>query len=168
MAKLRGLGTVVQFRAQVVVPPGLYRAGIYVADAALDVNGAPLPLDTSEQKVYTNWLAEQSAYVSRLSNELNTTEELNADYRASLWGNKSLMSIYQAGLISADKNGMYRWELGKTEKHCKDCSRLSGQVHRLKDYQRRRLLPNSDTLECTGMNCDCNLIKTTECAKGRF
>ena len=131
-------------------------------------DGAPLPLDASEQKAYTSWLAEQSAYVSRLSNELNTTEELNADYRASLWGNKSLMSIYQAGLISADKNGMYRWELGKTEKHCKDCSRLSGQVHRLKDYQRRRLLPNSDTLECTGMNCDCNLIKTTERAKGRF
>jgi hypothetical protein len=43
LAKLRGLEVIVEFRAQVVVPPGLYPSAIYVADAALDANGAPLP-----------------------------------------------------------------------------------------------------------------------------
>jgi hypothetical protein len=43
LAKVRGLETVTEFRGQVVVPPGLFPSAIYVADAALDANGAPMP-----------------------------------------------------------------------------------------------------------------------------
>jgi len=52
LAKLRGLETITEFRAQVVVPPGLYPSAIYVADAALDANGAPLPTAGLGVQVY--------------------------------------------------------------------------------------------------------------------
>jgi hypothetical protein len=35
-----------------------------------------------------------------------------------MWANKSLQEIYDAGRISADRNGMYEWVLGRTEQHC--------------------------------------------------
>jgi hypothetical protein len=51
-AKVRGLETVVEFRAQVVVPPGLYPSAIYVAEAARDANGAPMPIAGLGMQVY--------------------------------------------------------------------------------------------------------------------
>lgn len=131
-------------------------------------SGALLPLDPEDNRQYTKWLAEQAVYVSNLNKELRGVESLDADSRATMWGNKSLTAIYDAGRVSADKNGMYEWALGNTEEHCKDCLRLNGQVHRLKDYMRKGWLPKSDRLSCHGFNCDCSLIKTTERAKGRF
>jgi hypothetical protein len=44
LAKLRGLDAQVEFRAQVVVPPGLFPSAIYVAEPALDAGGLPLPI----------------------------------------------------------------------------------------------------------------------------
>jgi hypothetical protein len=52
LAKLRGLESVVEFRAQVVVPSGLFPSVIYVAEAALDGNGAPLPVAGLGVQVY--------------------------------------------------------------------------------------------------------------------
>ncbi|MCC6453596.1 MAG: lamin tail domain-containing protein [Caldilineaceae bacterium] len=43
LAKLRGLETITEFTGQVIVPPGLFPSAIYVADAALDANGVPMP-----------------------------------------------------------------------------------------------------------------------------
>lgn len=44
MAKLRGLDAQVEFRGQVVVPPGFFPSAIYVAEAALDAAGAAMPV----------------------------------------------------------------------------------------------------------------------------
>jgi hypothetical protein len=52
LAKLRGLDAVVEFRAQVVAPPGLYPSAIYLADATLDANGAPMPIAGLGIQVY--------------------------------------------------------------------------------------------------------------------
>jgi hypothetical protein len=52
LAKLRGLEATVEFRAQVVVPPGLFPAAIYLAEAALDANGASLPTAGLGVQVY--------------------------------------------------------------------------------------------------------------------
>lgn len=54
LAKVRGLYSVVEFRAQVVVPPGLFPSAIYVAEAALDANGAPMPVAGLGIQVYLN------------------------------------------------------------------------------------------------------------------
>jgi hypothetical protein len=42
-AKLRGLDAQVEFRGQVVVPPGFFPSTIYVAEPAVDANGAAMP-----------------------------------------------------------------------------------------------------------------------------
>ena len=52
LAKLRGLQTTVEFRAQVIVPPGLFPSAIYVADAARDENGTPMPIAGLGIQVY--------------------------------------------------------------------------------------------------------------------
>jgi hypothetical protein len=52
LAKLRGLQAIVEFRAQVVAPPGLFPSAIYLAEAALDTTGAPLPTAGLGVQVY--------------------------------------------------------------------------------------------------------------------
>ncbi len=44
MAKLRGLEAQVEFRAQVVVPPGLFNSAVYVAEPAPPAGGASQPV----------------------------------------------------------------------------------------------------------------------------
>lgn len=88
--------------------------------------------------------------------------------RADMWGNKTLSQFFNAGRISADKNAMYEWTLGPTEKHCPDCARLAGQVHRFKEYYTRDWLPQSDRLSCHGFRCQCKLVRTDKAAQGRF
>ncbi|GIV76228.1 MAG: hypothetical protein KatS3mg050_0622 [Litorilinea sp.] len=53
-AKRRGLEATVEFRAQVVAPPGLFNSAIYVAEPALDAQGNPLPLAGLGIQVYLN------------------------------------------------------------------------------------------------------------------
>lgn len=88
--------------------------------------------------------------------------------RAEMWAAKTLTQFFNAGRISADKNGMYQWLLGPTDMHCPDCARLNMQVHRFKDWYARDWLPQSDRLACHGFRCQCRLIKTSEAAQGRF
>ena len=88
--------------------------------------------------------------------------------RAEMWVNKTLTGFYNAGRISADKNGYYMWKLGKTEQHCPDCARLNGQVHRFKEWYVRGWIPQSDKLACHGYRCDCRLDKAQGPGNGRF
>jgi hypothetical protein len=124
------------------------------------------PDDTSDA---TRVFIGQSVYVNGLADDVFVTKAVtpeNARSRAQLWG-KSLQQFNDAGLYSADRNGMYRWDYGFTE-HCKDCLRLNGQVHRLKTWKARELMPRSSKLFCRGFNCACRMTRTTEKARGRF
>lgn len=114
--------------------------------------------------------AEQNAYISDFGATLfkdGITDTL-ADLKAELWWNKSVYKFYQRGLASADRNGMYEWVLGQTEQHCLTCAALAGQVHRMKEYAKRDLLPKSSRLACGGWYCDCNLVKTNQRSRGTF
>lgn len=91
-----------------------------------------------------------------------------ASMRAELWSNKTLTDYFNAGRVSADRNAMYMWQLGKTEDHCPDCKRLNGQVHRFSQWYSKGWLPQSDKLKCNGFNCDCSLKRTNSPASGRF
>jgi hypothetical protein len=90
-----------------------------------------------------------------------------AKQKPAMWYNKSIAPAYQSALLSADKNGMYEWALGKAE-HCSDCLRLNGQRHRMRDWKRKGLLPQSDVLECGGFNCKCSLNKVNAKARGNY
>ena len=54
LAKWRGLRTTAEFRAQVIVPPGLFNSAIYVAEPAQDAEGAALPIAGLGIQVYLN------------------------------------------------------------------------------------------------------------------
>jgi hypothetical protein len=126
-------------------------------------------LSTEDQNALLVWIAEQSGYVTDLGKRIYTGKDNRTpDYTASMWASKSLREVYQLGVLSADRNGMYEWVLGATEDHCSDCLRLNGQRHRLREWHIRGWLPGDPKLECKGFNCDCKLTKTTERARGRF
>ncbi len=115
-------------------------------------------------------IAEQSGYVTSFMDTL-FADGVTADgitAHANAWANKSLQAFYDAGVLSADANGLYIWELGATEKHCTDCQRMAGQKHRFKEYHDKGIYPKSDTLDCGGFQCDCRLTKTTGRAKGKW
>jgi hypothetical protein len=143
---------------------GLNDGGVQIAPDA--------PLDDDDQAELNRLLAEQSGYVTELGrvvfDKAKAVSEGQAAVKPGMWFNKSIMPIYEAGRLSADKNGMYEWVLGRTEEHCATCLAASGQRHRLRDWHRRGIIPRSDRLECQGFQCDCQLVRTTERARGRL
>jgi hypothetical protein len=128
-------------------------------------------LDDDDRKEFTALLARQSAFVSGFGDELykeGGITDTEAESRASLWWSKSVSPFYDAGLLSADRNGLYQWVLGSSEEHCPTCQKMSGQKHRIKDYMRKGIMPRSDKLACRGFNCTCTLVKVSGRASGRF
>ncbi len=89
--------------------------------------------------------------------------------RIDLWVNKGLKRIFDSAKLFAEGNMMKRWVLGQTEQHCRTCLAANGQVHRAKDWRRKRILPRTDVLECGGFECDCELVDAPgEKAQGRL
>jgi hypothetical protein len=139
----------------------------------LEDGGVPRSeLSDSDSAMIARLISEQSAYVTAFSQKLFKDGGTVNDFasKAEQWWNKSVYPAYLEGLKSGDRNGMFVWSLGRTEKHCKDCKRLDGQIHRIKDYLARGLFPASDKLECgAGGHCDCKLSKArAKKARGRF
>lgn len=138
-------------------------------DGGVDVKN----LAGDDLKEYTKWWGETSRYITNLVSRLfgygeGRIERSEAAVRQTidLWAGKSLRDAYTRGLMRADADGMYRWKLGRTEKHCADCKRLDGQVHRLSTYAKAGAVPGSSKLACWGGNCDCRLEKTTGKERG--
>lgn len=125
---------------------------------------------SEDDKIEINRLiGESSKYVTELGNVLYRGDGITdavADTKAAMWYNKTVAGFYQAGLISADANGLYEWRYGSTE-HCSDCLRLNGQRHRLKGWK-ANYMPQSSLLECQGYNCACQLIKVRGRARGKY
>lgn len=135
-----------------------YKDGL--ADSGVEVDG----LDSDDQSTFNGWLTEQSSYVTGFADTLFSGEsEIDAESRASLWGRKSLMSAYELGRESADRNGLYEFTGEDGEESCGDCQRLQGQVHRLWEWNERELNPRGMTFkgECGGFRCVHYLDKTT-------
>lgn len=128
-------------------------------------------LDDSDRAKILALSAEQSAYVTGIGATLfrgDGISDLEAAKKPEMWFNKSIVPYFDAGLLSADRNGLYEWTLGATEEHCTDCSRLEGQRHRLKDYHRTGWIPKASKLSCHGFNCGCGLKRTSGRAAGSY
>ncbi len=151
-AQLRRLGTMA------------YKDGLAVGGVETDA------LEDDDQTTFNIILARESEYVGDFADTVYGDAVTIADYeaRAELWANKSLTAFYQAGVLSADANGMYEWALGATEEHCETCAALDGQVHRYRDYYNKGLMPKSNLLSCGGWRCDCSISRTTGKARGRL
>lgn len=130
-------------------------------------------LDGDDQAAYRALLAEQSKFVTGFGKVLYREDGITnaqADLKADLWFNKSILPFYDEGRASADANGMYEFAGDDGAESCKDCQRLNGQRHRMKDWTRKGLRPRVDTsaFECGGWLCKHLLVKTTESARGKW
>lgn len=131
---------------------GLIDGGLADADAG--------SLDDTDQAELNRLLADQGQYVTALGAVLfkaDGVSDAQADLKPGMWFNKSIMPAYEAGRLSADKNGYYEWLLGATEEHCETCVAAAGQIHRLRDWHRSGVIPQADLLACHGYFCDCKL-----------
>ena len=130
-----------------------YKDGLADGGVAVD------SLSEDDRASFNTILVEQSGYVSGLADVVygDAVTLQNFEARAKMWANKSLRAFYQAGVLSADRNGMYEWRLGATEEHCKTCKALDGQIHRYSTYMKSGMKPGSENLACHGDNCDCKL-----------
>lgn len=127
-------------------------------------------LDLEDKTEYMRVFMEQSQHVNGLADDVYVKKDItpaNASSRAMLWG-KSLQQFNDQGMMSANANGMYEWIIDTLNENCLTCSRMSGQVHRLKTYNARQIYPRSNNLACGGWRCGCYLIRTTLKARGRF
>lgn len=78
---------------------------------------------------------------------------------AQLW-TRSYDGAVSKGQTYAPDDPTYVWRLGATEKHCRDCLNLDGQVHTASEWRAAGIQPQSPDLECGGWNCDCRLEST--------
>jgi hypothetical protein len=128
-------------------------------------------LSQADSKAIASLIAGESVYITAFGNRLYDDQSArmqDPSKNAAKWFNKSVYPAYLAGLMSADRNGMYEWVYGDTE-HCDDCRRLNGQVHRMKDWQQSGWQPKSSKLDCKGYNCKCLFVKRKNArASGRF
>lgn len=142
------------------------------------VNGGVLDgkLSESDQDTLTSHIANQSQYVTNLGEEIFKTEdgisEAVADRKPTLWFNKSVMPMYDAGQLSADGNRMMEFAGHDGEENCPTCKRLKGQRHRHQDWARKGLRPDaiedSDNFECGLWECNHHLVPVSARERGNW
>lgn len=161
--------------ARALLRDQLWQYGMMAYEDGLREGGVdPVDADAEElarrRRIVATWNASQTGYIDSFVDDILrvglSPDEVRR--RAGLWISKSLRSIYFAGLEDANGQQMYQWRLGMTEKHCRTCLTLNGQVHPMKKYVKAGLLPGSSALECNGYECDCKLVKVAGRERGRM
>lgn len=127
-------------------------------------------LDEDDEKEFLALYAAQNAYINPFAQAAAGLSDVEAAAKPAMWWTKSIQPMYNAGLFSANRNGMYEFAGDDGEESCLTCQRLKGQRHRMKDWTRKQLRPGIDTanFQCGGWRCRHLLVKTTERATGRF
>jgi hypothetical protein len=139
-------------------------------------------LTPEEDAAFTAWLAEQNTFIADLEKRVRrgvstgedgprrplTDTELWSTARA--WANVGLQKAYYIGVQSADKNGMYEFVGDDGAESCRTCKRLKGQIHRMSDWSKAKLIPGIDVknYECGGYQCQHRLRKVKGRARGRL
>lgn len=129
-------------------------------------------LSSKDRSTIRRLILDATPHVRRFSDEIyNGISAAMATSRIANWYNGSLKPAYAAGLVSANRNGMYEWVQGNTIEPCDDCRRLNGQVHRLKDWM--RVIGFAGTVgqktKCGGNKCKCRyVLKKGARASGRY
>jgi hypothetical protein len=170
---MQGLGDdVSRRRFGAVMRSQLRRLGQVAYEDGLKAGGVEDALDDSDLNRVQGWLADQSGYVTGFSDEIykQGLTRPQIEQRAVAWSNKSLDAMYQAGRLSADKNGLYEFTGGDGKESCETCQRLHGQRHRLRDWDRKKLIPRRDTanFKCGGWACMHTLVRVQGKALGGF
>lgn len=127
-------------------------------------------LDDDDKAIMEAHFVKQRDYVNNLADVIygKGISDLEAQAKPSMWFNKSIAPLFEAGKASADGNAMVEWVIGATEESCKDCLKLNGQRHRMKTFYAKGWIPGGSNLECGGWQCKCQLIKVFSSARGRL
>ena len=142
-------------------------------DGLQDGGVDPNELDEDDLRIIADDNVWDSQYVSRLVDEIYSAGGLKGtpEYRAPLWVS-TLNRFYYDGLASANRNGMYVFTGEDGDENCDDCRRLKGQVHRMKDWTKKKLRPGIDheNFQCGTWEPHCKhvLVKTTVSAQGNW
>lgn len=113
----------------------------------------------------------QSAFVTNFLNMVKEGSYEGDDalaQHATMWGNKSVIPMYQKGLASADANGLYEWVRDPLSDSCESCLSMEGQRHRLWEFAERGIWPRGNALACHGYNCKCGLKRVSGKARGAW
>jgi hypothetical protein len=138
----------------------------------VDPNEADAVTKADRRRRVAEWLAVQDTYIRNLVDDVRGREEPVSDkeiaLRAQMWANKSLHSIYYAGLFEASKNKLYQWQYSEEKDHCATCLSLNGQVHSLRTWMKSGFTPKCTCLECGGYLCGCEFVEPTTGPRGRI
>lgn len=121
--------------------------------------------DSDDSTTINGLVTAQGEYIRGLADKLfkdeNTISTALADQKPAMWYNGSVKPFYSAGLLTADKNGMYTWVLGNTEEHCTTCKRLDGTKKRYKTWDKANLIAGTpgQATDCKGFKCECKLVR---------
>lgn len=128
--------------------------------------GGELPFDGEALSWFNARLEQEFSFIEGLfdeAKELKKDKEFDyfawATSKADSYTN-TLASVYNQAALMVGNNRMVTWQLGATEKHCKDCAKLDGQSHKISWFMDRNYIPHTPgaSMECGGYNCDCRLI----------
>jgi hypothetical protein len=141
-------------------------------DGLEDGGREDLTLDDEGKKDISVWRSQQSPFITKFVNELFNEDKVfqpqEIANRADMWVNKSLNRIYFEGLRAANKEQRFMWVIDPQKEHCVTCLKLNGQIHRMKVYISKNLLPQSSALVCGGYKCGCKLVPTNDKARGNL
>jgi hypothetical protein len=142
------------------------QAYLEASEIAYTEGGGALPLDNDTAAWVRGELDAQLGFVDSLFETLKALRK-EGDFEsveeainhAERWAS-GLDGFFNAVKIQGAGNMMLTWQLGGTEKHCKDCLRLNGQRHRASWYISRGYTPRKggSMTDCGGWNCDCQLV----------
>lgn len=142
-------------------------------DGMKEVGYDPESFGPDELAAFREWQTRQSEFVTGIGDEIFREGGLiggaeQAAARARMWGLVSLESAREAGMAVAAPNQRFIWVMGPTEEHCRDCVRLNGQVHTMREWKASGYTPTSGKTECKSFNCECQLVPTDQPVRGDF
>ena len=125
--------------------------------------------DERGQKELSKWLISQRPLVTRYVQDIQSGRfsDKELSRKGLQWVNGSLSTMLYKGMEVAPKQ-KWRWITNFAKENCVTCLRLHGQVHQMKTFASRGLLPKSVRLVCHGDFCGCRLVKDDGPAKGRI
>lgn len=126
---------------------GLAEGGVAAAD-----------YDETDSSNVADLLAYNSQFVTDLAKTIYAEDGSvlgGADFKAGLWGNKTLNDFYYKGIESADKNGVYTFKGEDGDESCDTCIELKDTSHRMSWWVSHELRPGVDTdnFDCGGWQC---------------